>query len=136
MYINEPIEKGVILQRRRNPETLLEEVATNVPQDIVYHSPTGFEWGYGGSGPADLALNLAEIVVQKAELVSPLGLRCTELAWDVHQHVKELLIMNLPQAGAYIPWKLVCYTVYDALRPGMQDYLFNQRRLKQYIEEL
>ena len=23
---------------------------------IVYHSPDGFEWGYGGSGPADLAL--------------------------------------------------------------------------------
>ncbi len=25
---------------------------------IVWHSPTGFEWGYAGSGPADLALNL------------------------------------------------------------------------------
>ena len=25
---------------------------------IVYHSPTGFEWGYAGSGPADLALNI------------------------------------------------------------------------------
>jgi hypothetical protein len=24
--------------------------------DIVNHSPTGFEWGYGGSGPAQLAL--------------------------------------------------------------------------------
>ena len=24
----------------------------------VYHSPTGFSWGYGGSGPADLALNI------------------------------------------------------------------------------
>lgn len=23
---------------------------------IVKHSPTGFEWGYGGSGPSDLAL--------------------------------------------------------------------------------
>lgn len=27
-------------------------------QRIVYHSPTGFEWGYPGSGPADLALNI------------------------------------------------------------------------------
>lgn len=25
---------------------------------IVRHSPTGFEWGYGGSGPADLALSI------------------------------------------------------------------------------
>lgn len=23
---------------------------------IPFHSPSGFEWGYGGSGPADLAL--------------------------------------------------------------------------------
>jgi hypothetical protein len=26
--------------------------------DLVSHSPTGFEWGYGGSGPAQLALAL------------------------------------------------------------------------------
>jgi hypothetical protein len=25
---------------------------------VVLHSPTGFGWGYGGSGPADLALSL------------------------------------------------------------------------------
>ncbi len=25
---------------------------------IVYHSPSGFEWGYAGSGPSDLALNI------------------------------------------------------------------------------
>lgn len=25
---------------------------------VMLHSPTGFEWGYGGSGPADLALSI------------------------------------------------------------------------------
>ena len=25
-------------------------------QEVRNHSPTGFEWGYGGSGPAQLAL--------------------------------------------------------------------------------
>ena len=25
---------------------------------LVHHSPTGFEWGYGGSGPADLARSI------------------------------------------------------------------------------
>jgi hypothetical protein len=25
---------------------------------VEHHSPTGFEWGYGGSGPADLALSI------------------------------------------------------------------------------
>ena len=27
------------------------------PRTLCKHSPTGLEWGYGGSGPADLALN-------------------------------------------------------------------------------
>lgn len=30
---------------------------------LVKHSPTGFEWGYGGSGPADLALNILNLFV-------------------------------------------------------------------------
>ncbi len=25
---------------------------------VNYHSPDGFEWGYGGSGPSDLALSI------------------------------------------------------------------------------
>ena len=28
----------------------------NPRHDLWNHSPTGFEWGYGGSGPAQLAL--------------------------------------------------------------------------------
>ncbi len=30
---------------------------------VVLHSPTGFGWGYGGSGPADLALSLLSDVL-------------------------------------------------------------------------
>lgn len=30
------------------------------------HSPTGFEWGYGGSGPADLAYALLADAVDTA----------------------------------------------------------------------
>lgn len=33
-------------------------VRTNVQRTIYRHSPTGFNFGYGGSGPADLALNI------------------------------------------------------------------------------
>lgn len=29
-----------------------------VPHQVKLHSPTGFEWGYGGSGPSDLSLNI------------------------------------------------------------------------------
>jgi len=31
---------------------------THALKHIVWHSPTGFQWGYGGSGPADLALSI------------------------------------------------------------------------------
>ncbi|HXR05085.1 MAG TPA: DUF6166 domain-containing protein [Verrucomicrobiae bacterium] len=31
-------------------------VPLNPRLDLYNHSPTGFEWGYGGSGPAQLAL--------------------------------------------------------------------------------
>lgn len=30
----------------------------NIRHEHVKHSPTGFEWGYAGSGPADLARNI------------------------------------------------------------------------------
>lgn len=37
---------------------------------IAYHSPTGFAWGYAGSGPADLALAiLADYFEEPEELV-------------------------------------------------------------------
>lgn len=34
-------------------------IRTNVPRSIYKHSPTGYNFGYGGSGPADFALNVA-----------------------------------------------------------------------------
>ena len=45
--------------------------------DLWEHSPTGFEWGYGGSGPAQLALAL---------LADHLG--DDELAMALHQDFK------------------------------------------------
>lgn len=51
----------------RNPDgtcSVIVEDDYGVPRplplrlDLINHSPTGFEWGYGGSGPAQLALAL------------------------------------------------------------------------------
>jgi len=44
----------VILKRDSQGRPIVQ----GVQHVIVRHSPTGFEWGYGGSGPADLALNI------------------------------------------------------------------------------
>jgi hypothetical protein len=49
--------------------------------EIRNHSPTGFEWGYGGSGPAQLALAL---------LVDALGDR--ELAEAHYQDFKRAVV--------------------------------------------
>lgn len=36
--------------------------------DLWNHSPTGFEWGYGGSGPAQLALAILADATEDASL--------------------------------------------------------------------
>jgi len=129
-YINKPVENGVILRRRVNPKTMMIEVSTNVPHHIVHHSPTGFEWGYGGSGPADLALNLAELVTQKADLITEHNHICSYVAWDAKLSVKNLIVMNVPEAGGFIDWKIVCYAVHNALEGE------NRTRLQKYIDSL
>jgi hypothetical protein len=54
--------------------------------DLANHSPTGFEWGYAGSGPAQLALALI------AHASSDGG-----LAARLHQPFKWRVITKLPQ---------------------------------------
>jgi hypothetical protein len=54
--------------------------------DLRNHSPTGFQWGYGGSGPAQLALAL---------LADHLG--DDERALTLYQDFKWKVIAALPQ---------------------------------------
>lgn len=59
--------------------------------DLRNHSPTGFEWGYGGSGPAQLAL---------AILCDHLG--DDDLAEGLYHAFKRHVVAGLPQG----PWTL------------------------------
>lgn len=59
-------------------------------QAVWNHSPDGFAWGYGGSGPAQLALAILLTALDKDEAV-----RC-------HQQFKRDFIEKLPQEG---PWQ-------------------------------
>lgn len=67
------------------------EASANVPRRIIHHSPDGYEWGYGGSGPADLALNILSLFVG------------TNRAWPLHQDFKRDFIANMPHEGGTIP---------------------------------
>lgn len=51
--------------------------------EIRRHSPTGFEWGYAGSGPAQLALALCVEVVGRAR------------AESTYQSVKDRLVATM-----------------------------------------
>jgi hypothetical protein len=59
-------------------------------QRLVVHSPTGMEWGYAGSGPADLALNVLALLVDDRE------------AWRLHQDFKADVVARMPEAGGEI----------------------------------
>ena len=74
---------------RRNPDGTAN---ANVPHAIVRHSPTGFEWGYGGSGPAELALNI---------LSSMIGQEAAEKN-GLYQEFKFEFLANLPYDGGTI----------------------------------
>ena len=56
--------------------------------DLWNHSPTGFEWGYSGSGPAQLALALvADHLTDDRQ------------ALDTYQRFKWAVVTELPKKG-------------------------------------
>jgi hypothetical protein len=55
--------------------------------DLRNHSPTGFEWGYAGSGPAQLALALCAAVMHR------------ERALECYQQFKFNVVGRLPKDG-------------------------------------
>ena len=105
---------GVVCERRSvtvsRPGSLpfdLDVVATNVPWKTVMHSPDGYEWGYGGSGPADFALNV--LLHYRVPF---------DLADRLHQPFKEKFIASLPAEGGRIPGEAIREWIAARLKPG------------------
>ncbi|MEI6195743.1 MAG: DUF6166 domain-containing protein [Verrucomicrobiota bacterium] len=69
--------------------------------DLWNHSPTGFEWGYGGSGPAQLAL---------AILADHLG--DDEQAFNFHHRFKWAVTAELPRRS----WTLTSQQIDQVLQ--------------------
>jgi hypothetical protein len=64
-YLPLPIQDhGLVMRRDPSGEGPRGTVKTNVPHRVERSSPDGFEFGYGGSGPLDLALNAVEHLIQ------------------------------------------------------------------------
>ena len=90
---------------RREERTAVQLVVDGVPRPLPFHlavrnhSPMGFEWGYNGSGPSQLALAMC------VELVGPIQ------AVQVYQHVRDTV---LPPAKTD-KWSILGYEVIEAI---------------------
>lgn len=101
----DPVTGDVICQRHPDGTR-----SFNIPQVYAHHSPTGFEWGYAGSGPADYALNIVRVFIDiKAlppELQEPVALwkegTIPSGIWDLHQYFKFSFVASLPYDGGTI----------------------------------
>jgi len=80
-----------IVEKRPGQERLTPERSLA----LVNHSPSGFEWGYGGSGPAQLALAL---------LLDYTGDEA--FALDHYQEFKTEVVSQLDCAGPDGRWRL------------------------------
>lgn len=62
----------------------------SIEQRVVKHSPTGMEWGYAGSGPADFALNILLHYTDPAAAIY------------LYQSFKHSFVARLPREGGTI----------------------------------
>lgn len=80
-------------------------VETNVAPASIRHSPTGYGWGYSGSGPADLALNIL------------IRFTSEDNAWRLHQEFKETFISIAPPEGLTICGNVIRHWVRERTGP-------------------
>ncbi|GAH90390.1 unnamed protein product, partial [marine sediment metagenome] len=74
----------------------VRELLPDASQRICNHSPDGFNWGYAGSGPAQLALAiLLDMTEDRAFSLSH------------HQAFKEQVIANLPRGDFRLSFQIV-----------------------------
>ena len=94
------VREGCVADVRVNDRPL------NPRLDLWNHSPTGFEWGYGGSGPAQLALAvLADHLGDDREAVA------------LHQEFKRVVVANLSRRG----WILTGRQIEETLQELKSD---------------
>lgn len=82
-------------------------LSCNVPHVVIHHSPTGFECGYGGSGPAELALNVLHALLPYngagIRNAFGLGIAVSQDAFLLHQDFKRTFIEPMSRDGGRVP---------------------------------
>lgn len=108
-YEGRRVRGGVAVSRHERPDASnsgardLSDSVAELPLrlDLADHSPAGFEWGYGGSGPAQLALALLADALDDEYK-----------ALTLYQAYKQEVIAHLPQKE----WQLTEQEVTEAAR--------------------
>jgi hypothetical protein len=64
---------------------------------VVHHSPTGLEWGYGGSGPSDLALSILADFFGEGEQYKELKQLPNSKSLKLYQAFKRDFVARFPR---------------------------------------
>lgn len=94
-------------------DTRSGHLITAPSEAVRNHSPTGFEWGYGGSGPAQLALALL-LDATNGDAVS---------AERMHQDFKWQCVALMPTNG----WEVTAKEIEDWCRGVLPDRYFENK---------
>lgn len=99
----------MIYEGKRHPEDELGETSVTVDGkplplrlDLRNHSPTGFEWGYSGSGPAQLALAILAHHFDEPprKRTPPIGSEPSR-AERLYQDFKDRVVARFPRDGGW-----------------------------------
>jgi hypothetical protein len=113
---------------------LVEQAGTRTPlRHVPVHSPTGLEWGYGGSGPADTALAILLDATGEAALLPrsafqfPLSKRARAAlektrSYALYQRFKWEVVARLPKTSTDLE---------HAIRPVPADTAVEEWRITQ-----
>ena len=100
---------------------------------VVHHSPDGFNWGYGGSGPADLALSILAHHFDERPSEEQLEWGWC-LCWLYHQDFKWLLLAPIQLDDWELDTSLVQHTIDAIDKTHVDNTSWTERKehLKQY----
>lgn len=88
IYSGRRTERGAEVVRYRNGGNPERGIPLDPRLDLQRHSPSGLEWGYLGSGPAQLALALlADVLLSNREAI------------ELHQRFKNEVVVYLDRDG-------------------------------------
>lgn len=83
----------------RTKPTVVVTVNGQPLRHIIRHSPTGLNWGYGGSGPADLALSILTHYLGNSEVVDRLY---QSFKWDIIANLKDRWVLTGAEIAAWL----------------------------------